>query len=96
MLSTRSCFIVAALPLLFVPLGAKAQTNQQPVPVPTDAELLSWVDTKVKERMPTAEERTFDQVGWAADVREALSLAKKHNRPVFLFTHDGRMNLGRC
>ena len=29
-------------------------------------------------------------------VREAIRLAGKHGRPVFLFTHDGHMNVGRC
>ena len=33
---------------------------------------------------------------WAEDIRDALRLAKAHQRPVFLFTHDGRMNIGRC
>ena len=27
---------------------------------------------------------------------DALRLAKKHGRAVFLFTHDGRMAIGRC
>jgi hypothetical protein len=67
-----------------------------PPPAVTDANLGSWVDAQVKERMPTAEERRFDEIGWAKDIRDALRLAKEHNRPVFLFSHDGRMNLGRC
>ena len=32
-----------------------------------------------------------------AAMRKILErLAKENNRPVFLFTHDGRMNIGRC
>jgi hypothetical protein len=73
--------------------GAK---EKGPPPAVTDANLLSWVDAQVAERMPSAEERRFDEIGWAKDIRDALRLAKEHNRPVFLFTHDGRMNLGRC
>jgi hypothetical protein len=61
-----------------------------------DADLLRWVDAAVKERLPSPEDRRFDEIGWARDIRDALSLARKHGRPVFLFTHDGRMNLGRC
>jgi hypothetical protein len=77
-----------------VPAGAQ---GKKPTPVSvSDAELVSWVDGKVKERMPAPEERAFDDIGWAKDIRDALQLAKQHNRPVFLFTHDGRMNLGRC
>jgi hypothetical protein len=55
-----------------------------------------WVDQRVKEWQPTAEEKRFDEIGWAKDIRAAEKLAKEHNRPVFLFTHDGRMNIGRC
>lgn len=42
------------------------------------------------------DERKFDQIGWATQILEAEKLAKEHNRPVFLFTHDGRINTGRC
>jgi hypothetical protein len=62
-------------------------------PVERDAD---WVDQRVKEWQPTAEEKRFDEIGWAKDIREAEKLAKENNRPVFLFTHDGRMNIGRC
>jgi len=54
------------------------------------------VQQRVAELQPRAEEKRFDEMGWAKDIREALRLAKQHNRPVFLFTHDGRMNIGRC
>lgn len=56
----------------------------------------AWVDKRVAELQPTADERKIDQIGWAADIRTALALGKAHNRPVFLFTHDGRMGAGRC
>jgi hypothetical protein len=55
-----------------------------------------WVDAKVSDCAPKPEERRFDQTGWLTDIRSALKLAKEHNRPVFLFTHDGRIGLGRC
>jgi hypothetical protein len=54
------------------------------------------VRARVEEWQPKASEKVFDQIGWAEDIREALKLAKEHGRPLFLFTHDGRMNLGRC
>ena len=56
----------------------------------------AWVDKRVAELQPTADERKIDRIGWAADIRAALALGKAHNRPVFLFTHDGRMGTGRC
>ncbi len=54
------------------------------------------VEGLVRHWQPTAEERRFDEIGWAADIREALRLARRSGRPVFLFTHDGKMNVGRC
>jgi hypothetical protein len=56
----------------------------------------AWVDARVKEWQPKAAEKKFDDIGWAKDIRTAEKLAKENNRPVFLFTHDGRMNIGRC
>ena len=41
---------------------------------------------------PTAEEKRFDEIGWAPDIRAAERLAKERGRPVFLFTMDGRIN----
>ena len=57
---------------------------------------LAWVEQRVRELQPTAQEKRFDEIGWAADLRDARRLAKVHGRPVFLFTHDGRINIGRC
>jgi hypothetical protein len=57
---------------------------------------LSWVDQRVADWQMKPSERKFDQIGWLTDIRAALDLAKKNNRPVFLFTHDGRMAIGRC
>jgi hypothetical protein len=54
-----------------------------------DKELASWVDKRIRDWQPTPEERRFDEIGWARDIRDALRLAKEHGRPVFLFTYDG-------
>jgi hypothetical protein len=56
----------------------------------------AWVRQRVQELQPSAEERRLDQIGWAGGLRDALQLAREHSRPVFLFTHDGRMAIGRC
>ena len=61
-----------------------------------DEKLIAWVQKQVQDAQPTRSERKFDQVGWAKDIRDAERLAKIHQRPIFLFTHDGRVNLGRC
>src|SRR5438046_2354029 len=56
----------------------------------------AWVDQRVRELQPTAEEKRFDVIGWAPDIGAAERLAKELGRPVFLFTMDGRINTGRC
>jgi hypothetical protein len=38
----------------------------------------------------------FDEIGWVTDIRTALRLGKEYNRPIFLYTGDGRINTGRC
>jgi hypothetical protein len=65
-------------------------------PLPTDHRVQEAVDKRVTEWWPKPEEKRFDQIGWAADIRTARKLAAEHNRPLFLFTMDGRVNLGRC
>ncbi|MEW6158508.1 MAG: hypothetical protein AB1813_13830 [Verrucomicrobiota bacterium] len=56
----------------------------------------AWVSARVQSWQPKADEKRFDEIGWAPDIRAALQQAREQGRPVFLFTHDGRMNLGRC
>jgi hypothetical protein len=63
---------------------------------PAGARDFSWIEQRVQELQPTAKERRIDEIGWAKDIRTAEKLAKENNRPVFLFTHDGRINIGRC
>lgn len=57
---------------------------------------IAAVRKRIAELQPKPEEKRFDEIGWAKDIREARRLAAQHGRPVFLFTHDGRMNIGRC
>lgn len=54
------------------------------------------IQKRVAELQPKPAEKRFDEIGWATDLRDARRLAQEHQRPVFLFTHDGRMNIGRC
>ena len=60
------------------------------------ADLKETIDRRIADWQPTAEEKRFDQIGWCASLLEAEKLARQHQRPIFLFTHDGRMNVGRC
>jgi hypothetical protein len=53
------------------------------------------VDLRVRSWQPTKAERRIDEIAWAADIRTALRLGRESNRPIFVFTHDGRMGVGR-
>jgi hypothetical protein len=57
---------------------------------------LAWVEQRIRELQPRPEEKRFDRIGWLTDIRAAEKLGREHGRPVFLFTHDGRMATGRC
>lgn len=81
----RNCVLLLTMFALSPLLGADS-----------DEKMIAWVQKKVQEAQPTRSERKLDEVGWAKDIRNAERLAKIHQRPIFLFTHDGRVNLGRC
>jgi len=53
------------------------------------------IEQWIRDWQPTAEDRRFEEIGWAKDIPEAIRLSKQHARPIFVFTHKGRMNLGR-
>ena len=57
---------------------------------------LASLDQRLSEIEASPSEKKFNQIGWAKDIREAIRLGKELNRPIFLFTHDGRINTGRC
>lgn len=89
----RICLSVCLI-LLIGSLGGTAPAGDKP---PADPHTLaSWIDKRVQAWQPTAAEKRFDEIGWVKDIRTALNLAQEHGRPVFLFTHDGRMGVGRC
>ncbi len=62
----------------------------------SDGSVVRWVDKTVAERQPTADDKRFDEIGWVTDIRTAIRLGKEYNRPIFLYTGDGRINTGRC
>lgn len=63
---------------------------------PADADLKVWADGKVAQWRPTAAERRFDEIGWSESLTAARQLSSESGRPVFLFTLDGRIAIGRC
>ena len=62
----------------------------------SDREVADWVAARVRDWQPKPAERRFDDIGWVDGIRAAEGLAKERGRPVFLFTHDGHMAVGRC
>jgi hypothetical protein len=62
----------------------------------SDARVVRWVEQTVDERQPPAEDKRFDEIAWVTDIRTAIALGKEYNRPIVLYTGDGRINTGRC
>jgi hypothetical protein len=81
--------LAAALGLVLLGPAAAAER-------PADDRVADWADRRVREWQPRPDERRFDEIGWAKDIRTALRLGRAERRPVFLFTMDGRINVGRC
>ena len=87
----KTAFALASLAItaLVSSAGARLSTVK-------DGDVADWVRDRVKALQPTPEEKRFDSIGWAKSILEAEQLARRNNRPVFLFTHDGRIATGRC
>ena len=59
----------------------------------------SWtgkIDKRIERMRPTKDERKFDLIAWAPSLRDAIAAANASKRPIFMFTHDGHINIGRC
>ena|SRR5690242_16995023 len=54
------------------------------------------IDKRLERMRPTKDERKFDLIAWAPSLRDAIAASRATKRPVFLFTHDGHINTGRC
>jgi hypothetical protein len=79
--------------ILLILTACPAAADEKPA---SFADLKEKVDRRIADWRPTADEKRFDQIGWCTSLLEAEKLAREHQRPIFLFTHDGRMNVGRC
>jgi hypothetical protein len=91
---TQHFFPLEAAAWLLAAVALSLDASAQGKPLPDDP--APWVSQRVALWQPVAEERRFDEIGWASDLLEARRLAREHHRPVFLFTHDGHMAVGRC
>jgi hypothetical protein len=61
-----------------------------------DDKLVSAVEGKIRKIQPTRVEKRFDEIGWAPSILAAEEIAAKLNRPIFLFTYNGKIDTGRC
>jgi len=82
-------FVLGSACLLAIPVSSE---EPKPAP-PLDRD---GIEKRVQEIQPTAKERRFDAIGWASSIRAAERLAKEKERPVFLFSNVGQMDIGRC
>ena len=57
---------------------------------------LEQVRTQVAAWQPTERERVWEKIGWADSLLSARKLAQESQRLLFVFTLDGRMQVGRC
>jgi hypothetical protein len=82
--------VAAVLSLFAADRGFAAEDS------PSDAEIRTWTDERAAGWQPTAAERRFDEIGWVESLTAARKLSVESGRPVFLFTLDGRIAIGRC
>jgi len=81
------------LPALAAGLLLAASVKAAPT---ADDRIRATVDERVTEWWLKPAEKRFDEIGWAADILTARQLTAQRDRPLFLFTMDGRVNTGRC
>ncbi|MBY0525376.1 MAG: RNA polymerase sigma factor [Gemmataceae bacterium] len=93
-LLATSLLVTGAGVLAYHTLAPKRDSGEQPgAQVERDA---AWVEGRIQAWQPTEAERRFDEIGWSTTLLAAERLAKEHNRPVFLFVHNGSVVNARC
>ena len=55
----------------------------------------TWVAERVRE-FRAAPPMKWTTLPWVGSLREARRMSQEEGRPVFLFTHDGNIETGRC
>ncbi len=55
----------------------------------------AWLRRRV-EQVKQSDGKAWQKVPWVASLPDAIRLAGRENCPVFLFTHDGNIETGRC
>ena len=55
----------------------------------------AWVLARV-QKIKESDTTGWSRIPWTASLLAAREASVKENRPVFLFTHDGNIETGRC
>ena len=62
---------------------------------PADGRDAKWIQQRL-EQIKKSDSVAWKSIPWVATLAEARDLSAKEQRPVFLFTHDGNLDTGRC
>lgn len=54
-----------------------------------------WIQQRL-EQIKKSDAVAWKTIPWTATLTEARELSQTEKRPVFLFTHDGNLETGRC
>jgi hypothetical protein len=76
--------MLAALACWLAPAAVRAADSDE-----------SWIKQRV-EALKKAEINGWRKIPWVSTMLEARRLSLKENKPVFLFSHDGNIETGRC
>ena len=55
----------------------------------------AWVLARV-QKIKASDTTGWSRIPWTASLMAARQASVKENQPVFLFTHDGNIETGRC
>lgn len=55
----------------------------------------AWIQQRLQQ-IKQANSAAWKTIPWAATLTAAREQSRQENRPVFLFTHDGNLETGRC
>jgi len=80
----RRSILLAALACWLAPAAGRAADSDE-----------SWIKRRV-DTLKQAEINGWRKIPWVSTMLEARRLSLVENKPVFLFSHDGNIETGRC
>ena len=76
------------------PLAALA-LGLLPAPGPARGHDTEWVRQRIRT-IKASDTDGWRKIPWTASPLEARRISREEQRPVFLFSHDGNLDTGRC